>query len=88
MSLYKRNSTWESMVRVCPYCSENVNIHHISSMSEKHLIGMFHQSFKKHLKKCRKDNSDRIMIDINIEVESQLGTYAKSYIEKPVKLVI
>lgn len=84
----KKELSWESLVRKCPHCGVPLKIHHVSTINQKHLIGMIYKSLHNHyIKDCINHDSPK-SIDMEIEIGTQLGSYAKSYEYKKNKLIV
>lgn len=84
----KRKLSWESLIRRCPHCDDPLRIHHVSSVSDKHLIDMIYQSLHKHYIEDCLDHELPKPIEIEVEVESQLGSYAKYFYNQKYKLIV
>jgi len=84
----KKQLNWESLISKCPHCGVPLSIHHLSTVGEKHLVGMLYQSLHKHyVEDCINHDSPK-SIDVVMEIESQLGSYAKTYSYKKMKLIV
>lgn len=84
----KKEIAWESLISRCPHCGDPLRIHHVSTVGEKHLVGMLYQSLHKHYIEDCLDHDRPKSIDVEVEVESQFGSYAKSLNYKKMKLIV
>lgn len=84
----KKELSWESLIKRCSHCGDPISIHHVSTINQKHLISMIYGSLHYHyIKDCI--NHDRLkVIDIEVEIEIQMGSYTKSYKYEKTKLIV
>lgn len=83
----KKELHWESVISKCPHCGVPLSIHHVSTISERHLVGMLYQSLNEHHEHCINHDLPK-SIDFEVEVQSQIGNYAKMHSYKKMKLII
>lgn len=84
----KKDIHWESLIKKCPHCGTPLSIHHVSTVSEKHLVGMLYQSLENHYFKDCINHDSRKAIDVEMEVEGRYGNYGKSISYKKMKLIV
>jgi hypothetical protein len=86
----KRPVAWESLIQNCPHCGYPLRIHHVSTIDQKHLVGMLYQSLYKHyLEDCLLNYSPKC-IDIEVEIQNELnGNYYSKLCEyENIKLIV
>lgn len=76
---------WEVILHRCPHCKQRLNIHHRSTISDKHLMQMLFQDLNFHLGNECNDSSLKV-VSVEIEVESISNTL-KLYKPEIVKLI-
>lgn len=70
----KKVISWESLIRKCPHCGNPLTIHHVSTISQKHLIEMLYNSLEKHSLECINHDTKKI-ITVEMEISSDIGQY-------------
>lgn len=61
-------TSWETKIKKCPHCGISLSLHMISTIGEKHLIGMLYDSLLYHYKSCIIRDQKKI-VKLTIEVE-------------------
>lgn len=81
---------WESFIKKCPHCGDQVNIHHISTISQKHLLGMIYQSLHRHyIEDCLFNDFPKcIKIDMEIKNKLKNSHYVKLHETEKIKLIV
>lgn len=82
----KKELHWESVISKCPHCGVPLSIHHVSTVSERHLVGMLYQSLNDHHGDCINHELPK-SIDFEVETQSQIGSYGKMHSYKKMKLI-